>query len=416
MTSNPTIFEKAIAGSRLYDDRDPRARPTRAGPPARSSRTSPWPTCSAACDVFAAGVRGHRTARTAWCPSRCRPTLAQRHRGHDPRGRAALALGRPAERDDQDSRARAEGLPAITQLHRGRDQRQRHAAVLGRALRRGDRGVPGGLERGLAAGQPVRTDRVGRELLREPGRRQGRPAARPARRSRAACAGRSPSPTPAWRTGCSRRRSHRRAGSGSPGGGAAAAAALGLDQHQGPALSRRALRRGADRPAHGQHAAARDLRGVPRPRPAGGADRGGHDRARRHSSARWPSSGSISPASPTSSRPMASPSSPRRTPRCSRASRPRPARWSAADAARASASSRSPGGSSSGWARGILLGWLAPDFGGGAQAAVDDLPPDDQVGRRADHLRHPGGRHRRPRRRPEADRPPGGQVDHLFLG
>ena len=45
----------------------------------------------------------------------------------------------------------------------------------------------------------------------------------------------------------------------------------------------------------------------------------------------------------------------------------------------------------------------------------DDLPPDDQVGRRADHLRHAGDRHRRPRRRPEAHRPAGGQVDRLLL-
>ena len=43
-----------------------------------------------------------------------------------------------------------------------------------------------------------------------------------------------------------------------------AAAALGLDQHQGPAPRRRVLRRGPHRSAHRQHPAARDLRGVPR--------------------------------------------------------------------------------------------------------------------------------------------------------
>ena len=53
-----------------------------------------------------------------------------------------------------------------------------------------------------------------------------------------------------------------------------AAAALGLDLHQGPRLSRPLLRRGADRPAHGGHDAARDLRGLPRARRPAGADRG----------------------------------------------------------------------------------------------------------------------------------------------
>ena len=38
-----------------------------------------------------------------------------------------------------------------------------------------------------------------------------------------------------------------------------AAPSLGLDQHEGPDVSRCLLRRGAHRPAHGEHDAARDL-------------------------------------------------------------------------------------------------------------------------------------------------------------
>ena len=57
-----------------------------------------------------------------------------------------------------------------------------------------------------------------------------------------------------------------RAGARSPGRRRAAAAALGLDLDQEPGLPRRALRRRADRPRHGQHDAARDHGRLPRPR------------------------------------------------------------------------------------------------------------------------------------------------------
>ena len=82
-------------------------------------------------------------------------------------------------------------------LHRGRHQRQRDAAVLGRALRRGDRGVPRRPRAPARGGPAAPADHLGRELLREPGGRQGRPAARPGRATRPAFADRSPSPTPA---------------------------------------------------------------------------------------------------------------------------------------------------------------------------------------------------------------------------
>ena len=62
---------------------------------------------------------------------------------------------------------------------------------------------------------------------------------------------------------------------------------------------------------------------------------------------------------------------------------------------------------------GRLPGQHRVDHGGrrrGAQAALVDLPPDDQVDRGAAHHGEPGGRHRGPRRRPQAGRPAGAEV------
>ena len=81
----------------------------------------------------------------------------------------------------------------------------------------------------------------------------------------------------------------RRRGVGEPRRGrrVGAAPALGLDLDQEPGLPRRHVRRGADRPAHREHDAARDARSLPRPR------RG----ARRHRRARTsPKPISCSPA------------------------------------------------------------------------------------------------------------------------
>ena len=54
------------------------------------------------------------------------------------------------------------------------------------------------------------------------------------------------------------------------------ATALGQHQRQGQGVLRPALRRGADRPGHRGHDAARDARRVPRPRQGGGHGRAGH--------------------------------------------------------------------------------------------------------------------------------------------
>src|SRR3954470_7053303 len=54
--------------------------------------------------------------------------------------------------------------------------------------------------------------------------------------------------------------------------------------------------------------------------------------------------------------------------------------------------------------------------GGAVEAALQRLPPDDQVGGGADHLRDAGNRDCRAWRRSQADRETGRQVDAVFLG
>ena len=110
-------------------------------------------------------------------------------------------------------------------------------------------------------------------------------------------------------------------------GRAAAAVPVGLDLDEEPRLPRRDLRRGADRPRHGQHDAARDGPRLP------GSRRGeGRQPHRRDSTRRTRSSPtSLPPASTTTtssrrSRPRAWRSSPTRSPSCSTASGPRSAR------------------------------------------------------------------------------------------
>ena len=219
MTSNPTIFEKAVAGSRLLRRRHPPPRPRGA---------------ESGGDLRGAGGRGrarglrrvrrpaprHRWPRRAGL-ARGVARAGERHRGDDRRGGAAVGGGGPPQRHDQDPRHR--GRPSGHHpLHRRRDQRQRHAAVLGGALRGGDRGVARRDGAAARSRPAARAGRVGGELLREPGGRQGGRAARPRRRERAVAAAgpdrhrqrRAP------RTACSSGRSARRGGTGSPRPGA----------------------------------------------------------------------------------------------------------------------------------------------------------------------------------------------------
>ena len=298
MTSNPTIFEKAIAGSRLTMTTSA-AEPTQGRSPQEIFERLAVADVRAACDAFAP-VYQASGGGDGLVSLEVSPTLANDTARHHPRGRAALARGRPAQRDDQDPR-HARGAAGDHALHRRRHQRQRHAALLGRALRRGHRGVPRG-PRAAARAQGCRSapitsvasffvSRVDGKVdplldrLGDPAKLRGRIAI-----ANACAAYRLfewSLGTPRWEPAGQGRRP-------------AAAAALGLDQHQGPALSRRALRRGAGRAADGEHPAARDVRRLPRPRPARpcGSTRGWP--RRRASSRRWRPRASTSRPSPAS--------------------------------------------------------------------------------------------------------------------
>ena len=139
MTSNPTIFEKAIAGSRLYDD-EIRSLTDLGKGAGEIFETLAIADVRAACDLFApvyqatGGVDGLVSLEVS-------PDAGARYRGDDSGSGTALADGRSAECDDQDS-GNAGGSAGDHALYRGRCERQRHPALLGRAVRRGHRRIP----------------------------------------------------------------------------------------------------------------------------------------------------------------------------------------------------------------------------------------------------------------------------------
>ena len=235
MTSNPTIFEKAIGGQPAVRRGHPAADRRRAGARRRSSSSWRWPTCGPP------ATRSRRSTRrpaggTAWSRSRSRPRwrttpTATIHEAE----RLWRALDRPNAMIKIPGTGR--GAARDHPLHRGRHQRQRHPALLGRAVRRGDRGVPRRARapaRGGAAARPIasvasffvsRVDGKVDPLLDRAGDPAGAP--RPDRH-RQRLRG-----LPAVRVVAR----HAALGAAGPGRRPAAAAALGLDQHQGPALS-----------------------------------------------------------------------------------------------------------------------------------------------------------------------------------
>ena len=166
----------------------------------------------------------------------------------------------------------AEGVPRHPADDRRGPQHQRHADLQPRPLRRGDRGLP------LAASR-ARTPEPAQPVRRSPAWPSSssagstprstvgsKPSAHP-RRSR--CAARAPWPRASWPTSCSRRRfcGHRWEALAATGASVQRPLwASHVDQE--PGLPRHALRRRADRPRHGQHAARRHDRGLRRPRHA----------------------------------------------------------------------------------------------------------------------------------------------------
>ena len=139
ITSNPTIFQKAIAGGDAYDEQFRRSSPRALGRRrywelvvTRHPRR-PRPCCGPVHDA-SDGVDGYVSVEVA-------PVARPRHRRHRRRGPAPPRPHRRAEPLRQDpghgrgpSRHRADD-------HRGQ-QRQRHPALLLERYERGHRGLP----------------------------------------------------------------------------------------------------------------------------------------------------------------------------------------------------------------------------------------------------------------------------------
>ena len=127
MTSNPTIFEKAITGGKLYDDLLNSLRP-RTDLDAKGRLRSPRHPRHPGCRRYVpAGVRKHQAARRL-CQHRSIALSRPRHEGLARRSAPAVEVGRSRECDGQDSRHRR-GSPCHPAGHQRRHQHQYHPAL-----------------------------------------------------------------------------------------------------------------------------------------------------------------------------------------------------------------------------------------------------------------------------------------------
>ena len=140
MTSNPAIFEKAIADSTLYDDhleaRWPRA-PTSTPPAATNSSPSATfrtPPTSCAPSTTQSNFRdGYVSLEVSpYLARNTQETIDEARRLWKAVNRENVMIKVPGT---------AEGIPAIRQLHQRRHQHQHHAALRAGSLREGRRGL-----------------------------------------------------------------------------------------------------------------------------------------------------------------------------------------------------------------------------------------------------------------------------------
>ena len=250
VTSNPTIFQAAIAEGDAYDDQLREvlhdARATRR----RSSSRWRVDDIRGACDILRAEWdETGENARDGWVSLEVDPNLAHDTDGDDRRGQAPARARRPPEPLHQDPGDA--GGPA---RDRGDDRRrhpgQRHADLLARAPPRGRRGLhprppaPGRRRRRPRARWPRWRRSSSRASTPRPTSASTRSAATTSSRAR------SRSPTPSSPTRPTRRSSPSEQWEALAAKGATRAALpVGVDVDEEPRLPRRALRRGADRPA-----------------------------------------------------------------------------------------------------------------------------------------------------------------------
>ena len=299
VTSNPTIFEKALVRPESWYDEQLRAELERSDDTeARCSSRSRSRTSRRACDLLRPvwertdGVDGFVSLEVD-------PELAYDRERNVRAGDSDLhgAVDRPNLYVKIPATGRV--LGAIEDSHRRRACRSTsRSSSRSSATPRSPRRTCAGLER-LVAGRTAirRTVISGRELLRLARRHRGRPAARGDRAAGSAGQARDREREARLRSTTSRS-SPARAGMRSRRAGATAAALpVGVDLDEEPGVPRRALRRGADRPGHREHDAARDdrapsgplasvrgharPRASTRPRSAARRARGGRRRLRR---------------------------------------------------------------------------------------------------------------------------------------
>ena len=328
VTSNPTIFEKAIAGSGDYAELLQRAgRPgagrqralrahrdpaTSATPPTRCAASTSRPASATATSAS----RSRRSSRTTRRPRSARrggcgapvdranlmikvPATQQGHPGDSPADRRGHQRQRDAALLDRHLRARRAGLHRRARGPRGARRRARPvASVASFFVSRIDQPIDG-----LAHVAARTADRPGAGARAAADERQGRDRQRQARLPGV--------PGDLQRTTMAGARAARRAD---------AAAAVGQHGHQEPGVQRRPLRRGADRPRHDHHACRRR-------RSTRSAITDGRAPASRRTSmrraTRWPRSpsrASSSRTSPITCSPKASTCSPARSASCSRRS------------------------------------------------------------------------------------------------
>ena len=259
VTSNPTIFQKALAEGDLYDAQLREVAAT-TDDAVEIFFALAMDDIRAACDLMHP-VWERTDGVDGWVSLEVDPTLAyERERTFE----QAVRFNKEVDRPNLYVKipATEPGLGAIEDcIAKGVSinvtlifSLERYAAVAEAYLR--------GLERLVAAGGDPGNGALGRELLRLPRRHRGRQAARGGRPQRPAGQARGRE-REARLPALPRRLRRRPLGLPRRQGRPAAAVPVGVDLDEEPRLPRRDLRRGADRPGHRQHDAARDGARVP---------------------------------------------------------------------------------------------------------------------------------------------------------
>ena len=174
MTSNPTIFEKALAEGSEYDEQ--LAGAPQGLTPDQLFELVETTDVQRACDLFA-GVYSINSRRRRLRVDRVFTRRCQRCEGNCRRSPSPLGNSRSSERDGESSGHRRR-RSCSSRAHRCRNQRQHHAALFNRRTRAGYRRVHRWSRRSRRRRQSDRSPLFGCELLREPRRHGDRQATR----------------------------------------------------------------------------------------------------------------------------------------------------------------------------------------------------------------------------------------------